>query len=235
MCMGRTLQIMMNKAGGIELKFMIGVVVAVALTVGCIPQAKAQLIHSAAKNGDLAMVQKRLEDGDDVNDIDEESLNTALMLAAGSTSSLLLDRVVDPVSRHQIVERLIQYGADINTQNHRGCTALMLAAYQGNTDVVELLLQHGADVNIKDNAGWDCPGHNGWHHGGWTALMYAASWGNKGTVEVLLQAGAALVDIKDNTGRTAVDIAKEYKRTEVIKLIERFNRRDMNTKSAKSA
>ena len=50
-----------------------------------------------------------------------------------------------------IVELLIDKGADINTKNNNGSTPLHLAARFGQKDVVELLLTKGADFKVQNN------------------------------------------------------------------------------------
>jgi ankyrin repeat protein len=52
-----------------------------------------------------------------------------------------------------LVERLIDSGADINIQDETGQTALIAASDQGYFGIVDLLLQRGADSNIKDKDG----------------------------------------------------------------------------------
>ncbi len=49
----------------------------------------------------------------------------------------------------QILELLLNNGADINARNKIGMTALMKYALEGKTELVKLLLEHGADINIK--------------------------------------------------------------------------------------
>jgi ankyrin repeat protein len=45
-----------------------------------------------------------------------------------------------------VVQLLLERGADINAEDHRGWTALHAAAVNGHVDVVRLLLERGADV-----------------------------------------------------------------------------------------
>jgi len=64
---------------------------------------------------------------------------------------------------YDLVLSLINSGADVNTQNEQGATALMLAALNGHTEVLKILIQSKADVNMQANA-----------NNGWTALMLSA-------------------------------------------------------------
>lgn len=52
-----------------------------------------------------------------------------------------------------LVEQLIDNGADINIQDETGQTALIAASDQGYFGIVELLLNRGANPNIKDKDG----------------------------------------------------------------------------------
>lgn len=60
--------------------------------------------------------------------------------------------------RHQhvhthIAELLLQYNVDVNQQDVRGRTALLLACSNSQVSLVELLIRAGCDVNISDNNG----------------------------------------------------------------------------------
>ena len=48
---------------------------------------------------------------------------------------------------------LLEAGADIDTQEQNGITALMLASLGGHTEIVRMLLEHGADIDVTDNEG----------------------------------------------------------------------------------
>lgn len=86
--------------------------------------------------------------------------------------------------------------------------ALVEAAKRGDAETVRVLLTTGADINRKDDNGA-------------TALMRAARNGKAEAVQILLEAG---VNIHARThggkGNSALDIAKEHKRIEVIVLLE---------------
>ena len=51
------------------------------------------------------------------------------------------------------IEELLHVGADINSNNDKGITALMYASQEGHKDIVELLLQKGADITLKNHEG----------------------------------------------------------------------------------
>jgi ankyrin repeat protein len=50
----------------------------------------------------------------------------------------------------EVVELLLQRGADVNAKTQSGWTALMSAALSGQTEITKILLDAGADPNAKD-------------------------------------------------------------------------------------
>ncbi|XP_061505078.1 protein phosphatase 1 regulatory subunit 12A isoform X20 [Anopheles gambiae] len=91
------------------------------------------------------------------------------------------------------VEWLLKNGADIDTANVDGLTALHQACIDDNLDMVEFLVQKGADVNRKDNEGW-------------TPLHATASCGFLSIARYLIENGADLASINSD-GELAVDLA----------------------------
>ena len=89
----------------------------------------------------------------------------------------------------EILEFLIENGADVNAKNNDGWTILMLACRWEQIHMVEMLLKNGADVNAK-------------HNKGNTALMIASFTKNLKIVEFLIEKGAD-VNAKDKYGETA--------------------------------
>lgn len=81
-------------------------------------------------SGDLAKVEKLVNEGADVNAHDNESV-TALMFAVLN-------------GHREIAALLIQAGANIDTKNNYGFTALSIASLQGNTEMTNLLINNGA-------------------------------------------------------------------------------------------
>ncbi|XP_064632635.1 ankyrin-2-like [Lineus longissimus] len=55
--------------------------------------------------------------------------------------------------RSEIISKmLLNYGADIDTQNSKNMTPLMLCASENNLKVGKILLEHGADVDVNNGA-----------------------------------------------------------------------------------
>ena len=55
--------------------------------------------------------------------------------------------------RLQVVEFLVEHGADVNARTENGTTALIAAAGKGQLQVVEFLVEHGADINARTDEG----------------------------------------------------------------------------------
>ena len=108
----------------------------------------------------------------------------------------------------KVVQKLIDYEADIHAEDEKGWTPLYLASYGHHFkdgSVLRLLLEHGADVNaqIKD---------------GWTPLHRASSNGVLEVVRLLLEHGAD-VEVKAIDGKTALQCAAEGGHDEIVKLL----------------
>ena len=102
------------------------------------------------------------------------------------------------IPKHSLamITALLKAGADVNSRDEYGATALSRASYRGNQDLVQLLL---AQPGIKlDRTNVD----------GETALMMAAENGHAEIVEMLLKAGAD-VSITDEGGATAISRAQK--------------------------
>jgi len=87
-----------------------------------------------------------------------------------------------------VVELLIDLGADMNAPDNDGWTPLHHASQNRQVDVVRILLTRGADMNVKSSTER-------------TSLHYAAWRGKAETVWLLLSAGARK-DFKDSHGIT---------------------------------
>ncbi|XP_026278064.1 protein phosphatase 1 regulatory subunit 12A isoform X8 [Frankliniella occidentalis] len=100
------------------------------------------------------------------------------------------------------VVRLLEKGADIDTANVDGLTALHQACIDDNLDMVEFLVEHGADVNRGDNEGW-------------TPLHATASCGFISIAKYLIEHGANVAAV-NNDGELPLDIAESDEMEELL-------------------
>lgn len=118
-----------------------------------------------------------------------------------------------------LVETLLQFGADPNMTGPSRRTALMYAAEFGMRDSVEVLLDVGkAHVDERD-------------YNGCTALMLAAKSVNIEIVEILVRIGKASVDIQDRNGDTALMFATKAKSVEMVSFLLNIGKANVNAKS----
>lgn len=108
-------------------------------------------LMEAAGNHDFRMIQLLLDHGADVHVTAQGT--TVLMWAATS----MPPGGYSEAERVKCLRLLVDAGADVNTKNKYGLTALMWAAMAGHKDSAALLLSEGAKINAKDNTGRTAP------------------------------------------------------------------------------
>jgi ankyrin repeat protein len=96
------------------------------------------------------------------------------------------------------VELLLRNGANINAARDDGWTPLHEAAKEGDVEMVKLLIERGADVNAKTKGG-----------DAYTAIPLNPSTNDKPRLFPAVPSRAAL------------DIAREWNRIEVVRLLQR--------------
>lgn len=109
-------------------------VIALAL-MGCAPH-----LNQVIKQGNKALAIEMIENAEAIDMPDNKTGSTALVFASY-------------YSDEEIVNLLLQKGADVNTENNVKNTPLMLAARKGNLKILKRLLQSGAAVNSQNIAG----------------------------------------------------------------------------------
>jgi ankyrin repeat protein len=110
----------------------------------------------------------------------------------------------------EFLRALIARGAKVDHVDSGGGTPLMMASALGNVVCVEILLDHNAKINYQNPKN------------GKTPLHVAATNPEKGhlAAQILVQHGANL-ELKDNEGKTAFDIARERNYREFIDALNR--------------
>ncbi|OQR87779.1 protein kinase [Achlya hypogyna] len=98
-------------------------------------------LNTAVETGNIAIVAALLTAGADPNIVDTTTGRAVLATAAMRDDAFLVNLMASD-------------GADVNAQDHDGCTALMLAAHRGHADVVRTLLRGGADTTLQSKAGY---------------------------------------------------------------------------------
>lgn len=131
------------------------------------------LIRAANKQKDLVRVQQLLDEGANINGRLADVGTSALSWAACG-------------ERIEVMQFLLEYGADINARGTVGYSALSGAAMLGQLQAVKFLLQNGANPNPDE------PGNYG--------VMLSATFGaNEEIVRVLIEAGSR-VNIRAESG-----------------------------------
>ena len=124
----------------------------------------------------------------------------------------------------EIVQVLLQHeGINVNVQNEKGDTALMLAAKEGNLAIVKELLRHKEiDVNVQNNIGQ-------------TVLMLAVYESpNLEIVKELLKRKEIDVNLQDRNGNTALiltNYVSKYDRRQAVEELLEHDEIDVNVQN----
>ena len=165
-------------------------------------------LNVAANRGPLEALEALLGDAVVLGVIDSKDSkgNTALMVAIDK-------QILGKQSQTETIEfsrALITAGADVNIRNYAGQTALLLAAKWGNEDVVIELLKADPkpELEVKDTPR------------GTKALWQFVIKNKPKAVQALVNAGARFNDPQGDYNIRPIDIAKQNKFNEIIKILE---------------
>lgn len=135
--------------------------------------------HFACQNGWISIVEKILNNK-------KKYLNIDLKTLQGDTPLILACQQ----GEKEIVELLLEHGADITTRNADDNSLLMIACRRSDQEMIKLLLDRKANFELKDKTG--C-----------TLLHWACRLGNEEIFELLIQLKANM-DVIDLNGLTAL-------------------------------
>jgi ankyrin repeat protein len=107
--------------------------------------------------------------------------------------------------RIEIVQMLIDAGADVNAKDDSDSTPLYVAAEFGKTEIARMLIGAGVDVNMKNVIGS-------------TPLHEAAHNGRVKIAHMLIDAGAN-VNVQDGDGETPLHLAANNGSVEIAKML----------------
>lgn len=151
-------------------------------------------LMKAINKNDLPLVQKLIQEGVNVNELDANR-DAPLVIAAYK-------------GYNQIVKLLLEQGADVTAVDPgMKATALHAAAYAGRTEAAKLLIEYKIDINKQGP------------YNGYTALHDAIWQNNIDIVKLLLEANADL-SIRSQDGKTPLDFAKSRNYEQIVTLIE---------------
>ena len=117
-------------------------------------------LGDAIVRGNLELVQKYLDEGDDINQIVDGTHKLGRFpgknitpLIAACHYDLIMDYRGKLENIPAIIDLLLDRGADINSKSSRGCTALLLACQWPGDFIIDAaikrMVEMGADVNVK--------------------------------------------------------------------------------------
>ncbi|MFI3242739.1 MAG: ankyrin repeat domain-containing protein [Akkermansia sp.] len=162
------------------------------LDVNCLNARLIAPMHYAAIWGNEQALNALLDAGADI-EIKDAMNFTPLICAAY-------------MQQTQAVRLLLLRGAEINALTTRNRTALDYAVSKGDYDTCELLIERGADLNGLSRAGF-------------TPLQIASQTNREDIARLLVKHGA-LIDLKDITGRKAIDYASLSQAREMVIFLE---------------
>jgi ankyrin repeat protein len=148
----------------------------------------------------------------------EDNHRVTPMTAAIANETIL---TVDRTWRWGVVHMLLETGlVEVDGQNKKGATVLMLASAKGDDEIVEKLLYHyHANISKQDESGQ-------------TAMSYAATMGRENILRLLLQSeeGRKLVICTDNFGETPLMLAAKNGRVGAVRILLETGLVDINAK-----
>lgn len=139
---------------------------------------------------------------------DEKSLREALLRGANPNAMTeegipLISHAMIKGANKSVRYLLISKKLDVNVQDLRGDTPLMVASMLNRSEWVAALLSKGADLN---------------HSGKWTPLHYAAASGGVKAMSMLIEAGADLNAFSPN-GTTPLMMAAREGKADAVRLL----------------
>ncbi|GAB6021261.1 hypothetical protein CHUAL_003875 [Chamberlinius hualienensis] len=163
----------------------------------CRLHGRTNLLHRATKEGNYTVVDELLKSGYHSLDAKNQDGQTALHLA-----SIL--------GYNDVVRRLIEAGASVNTRDGHGLTPLHYACQTNRPTTVRILL----DVGLANYQARSC-------HDGWVAMHEAASRGHTECVKLLLASNASSHPRTD-LNETPKDLALNFGHWDCADLLDNY-------------
>ena len=195
----------------------LGTVLSLSLLAYSIIGSYTHALSSAIERGDVQTIKSLVSKGHDVNATTSGTGRNMLTLCfrygLQKISPFSDTRQISLMTREEVESKilemldvLIDNGADINAQDLRGETPLNHAASLGHIRIVEMLIARGADVNLAGRFG-DRPLHNAVHSG------------NPHMVRMFIEKGAD-INLTGRNGWTPLQLAIKTDRQDIADLLK---------------
>jgi len=189
----------------------------------------AMQLVAAAGHGDVPKVEQLLHDGVDVNVnvnmIQEHPQWVKSVIESGAKVAAVLDEhgkdltsdearttrnvtalyIASEQGHRDVVELLLDEGADVNAKSYKNRTPLYGASANGHRDIAQLLLDKGAEVDARSVEGA-------------TPLYIASQQGHSEIVRILLNMDAD-VNAKSEEVAPALSIASEEGHSDIVNML----------------
>src|SRR5258708_22890506 len=105
----------------------------------------------------------------------------------------------------ELVQVLLEHGADIEAQDDYGSTPIHLASFFGEVELVQVLLEHGAEIEARDNR--RC-----------TPIHLASDCGDVELVQLFLKQGAD-AEARDEDDGNPLETAMCERHVEIVRVL----------------
>ncbi|EGB11624.1 hypothetical protein AURANDRAFT_61725 [Aureococcus anophagefferens] len=105
----------------------------------------ANALNLMAQRGETTALQRAIDQGADVNEVDHDWF--PLMMAVAVNQPSVVSLLLRNGAEQELAELLLVHGADVDGADVRGTCGLHAAVYFGRPGLVRLFLAHGADPN----------------------------------------------------------------------------------------
>ena len=234
----------------------LGVAISLSIIAYDVKSYYDNALNIAIEKGDVQKIRKLISKGYDVNAASgggQNMLTFTFWYGLRKVSPFSDTRQISLMTREEVeskilemLEILIDSGADINVLDPHGWAPIHKAAQRKQLRIVKMLIDRGADVRLKNGFG-DSPLHfaaghpnnsqmikliiakgadvNGKNARGNTPLHDSIYSRSINTVEAILKNGAD-VNLKNGEGKTPLQIALEQSETEIAEFLRQHGAKE---------